>query len=79
MDRNSAIGLTLIAFLLLAYFYWFSPSTQPADQQAAQTTAQPIIIKDSTQQSTSQPDIVLNQTFVYLATAMTVSSSSTTI
>lgn len=29
MDRNSAIGLTLIAALLLAYFYWFSPKPQP--------------------------------------------------
>jgi YidC/Oxa1 family membrane protein insertase len=29
MDRNSAIGLTLIAALLLAYFYWFAPQSQP--------------------------------------------------
>ncbi len=29
MDRNSAIGLTLIAALLLVYFYWFSPQPQP--------------------------------------------------
>jgi YidC/Oxa1 family membrane protein insertase len=28
MDRNSAIGLTLIALLLLIYFYWFSPAPQ---------------------------------------------------
>jgi YidC/Oxa1 family membrane protein insertase len=33
MDRNSAIGLTLIAALLLAYFYWFSPTPQPQDQK----------------------------------------------
>lgn len=47
MDRNSAIGLTLIAALLMAYFYWFSPqpeeapksATNPATQAAA-TTAQ---------------------------------------
>lgn len=26
MDKNSAIGLTLIALLLLVYFYWFAPS-----------------------------------------------------
>ena len=32
MDRNSAIGLTLIAALLLGYFYWFAPSPQPASQ-----------------------------------------------
>jgi YidC/Oxa1 family membrane protein insertase len=28
MDKNSAIGLTLIALLLLVYFYWFAPTTQ---------------------------------------------------
>lgn len=28
MDRNSAIGLTLMAALLLVYFYFFSPSPQ---------------------------------------------------
>jgi YidC/Oxa1 family membrane protein insertase len=27
MDKNSAIGLTLIALLLLVYFYWFAPTT----------------------------------------------------
>jgi len=35
MDRNSAIGLSLIAALLFAYFYWFAPkpdATQPATQ-----------------------------------------------
>src|SRR5882672_4447654 len=31
MDRNSAIGLTLIALLLLAYFYFFSPAPVPPD------------------------------------------------
>lgn len=30
MDRNSAIGLTLIAALLLAYFYWFAEKPVPA-------------------------------------------------
>lgn len=33
MDRNSAIGLTLIAALLLGYFYWFSPKPDPAGVQ----------------------------------------------
>ena len=36
MDRNSAIGLTLIAALLLVYFYWFST---PAPQQSTQPVA----------------------------------------
>jgi YidC/Oxa1 family membrane protein insertase len=33
MDRNSAIGLTLIAVLLLGYFYWFAPTPQPEAQK----------------------------------------------
>ncbi|MCI0750794.1 MAG: membrane protein insertase YidC [Flammeovirgaceae bacterium] len=41
MDRNSAIGLTLIAVLLLGYFYFFSPTPQPAPQQVVETTTQP--------------------------------------
>lgn len=43
MDRNSAIGLTLIAALLLAYFYFFAPEPQPAVQpikKENQTAAQ---------------------------------------
>ncbi len=40
MDRNSAIGLTLIAALLLAYFYWFAPPPpepqKPTIQQSAE-------------------------------------------
>lgn len=39
MDRNSAIGLTLIAALLLVYFYWFSPQPEPAVQPQTQTQA----------------------------------------
>jgi YidC/Oxa1 family membrane protein insertase len=42
MDRNSAIGLTLIAALLLAYFYWFAPATpepQPATPQTSTAQA----------------------------------------
>jgi YidC/Oxa1 family membrane protein insertase len=43
MDRNSAIGLTLIAALLLVYFYWFAPKPQPdakkpATEQSAVTS-----------------------------------------
>lgn len=45
MDRNSAIGLTLIAALLLGYFYWFSPKPDPVDQQpeiSGPVTSQPV-------------------------------------
>ncbi len=46
MDRNSAIGMTLIAVLLMVYFYFFSPSPTPppvakkSDSTAIATTKQ---------------------------------------
>jgi YidC/Oxa1 family membrane protein insertase len=39
MDKNSAIGLTLIAVLLLGYFYFFSPAPQPVTPEQATTTS----------------------------------------
>src|ERR1041385_8649955 len=51
MDRNSAIGLTLMALLLLGYFYFFSPAPE-AQKQKPVTTAATLAAKDSTQQST---------------------------
>jgi YidC/Oxa1 family membrane protein insertase len=39
MDRNSAIGLTLIAVLLLIYFNFLAPTPQPESAQPAQVTA----------------------------------------
>ena len=42
MDRNSAIGLTLIAVLLLGYFYWFSPTPDPAAQKPVAQSEQPL-------------------------------------
>jgi YidC/Oxa1 family membrane protein insertase len=37
MDRNSAIGLTLIAALLLVYFTWFAPKPQPSTPEKTKT------------------------------------------
>ncbi|MEX1241036.1 MAG: membrane protein insertase YidC [Cyclobacteriaceae bacterium] len=54
MDRNSAIGLTLIAALLLAYFYWFSPKPQP-QATAPVTTESP---SQSVPDSAAQQDVV---------------------
>lgn len=47
MDRNSAIGLTLIAVLLWVYFTWFAP--KPADVPVADQL--PTVTADSVQQS----------------------------
>lgn len=50
MDRNSAIGLTLIAALLLAYFYWFAPKPEPPastpETEQAVPAGQPEAITD---------------------------------
>src|SRR5260221_8395369 len=52
MDRNSAIGLTLIALLLLVYFYFFSPAPVPPESKPVATEATPTQ-KDSVQKKTS--------------------------
>jgi YidC/Oxa1 family membrane protein insertase len=59
MDRNSAIGITLIAALLLAYFYWFSPQPEPAAQPIQQETA--TIAQDTT---TEKVDAVADSALV---------------
>lgn len=41
MDRNSAIGLTLIAALLLLYFYFFNPAPAPVENQPAPVASAP--------------------------------------
>ncbi|HEY9005197.1 MAG TPA: membrane protein insertase YidC [Ohtaekwangia sp.] len=47
MDRNSAIGLTLIAVLLIGYFYWFSPQPQPVAPDTTTTHSTAPAKKDS--------------------------------
>ena len=56
MDRNSAIGLTLMALLLLVYFYFFSPTPEPQKNNPVTTTATSVA-KDSTVQKNSEPKI----------------------
>ncbi|MFO7258339.1 MAG: membrane protein insertase YidC [Bacteroidota bacterium] len=57
MDRNSAIGLTLIAVLLIVYFYLFSPTPPPP--QTAETPAPGVVSTDSTVRQPQVPDSVL--------------------
>lgn len=54
MDRNSAIGLTLISVLLMGYFWYTSQFEQPAPQQKPAVTTAP-----STTAMPSQPQTVL--------------------
>src|SRR6185436_19029599 len=51
MDRNSAIGLSLMALLLFVYFYFFSPAPEVQKNQPV-TTAATLAAKDSTQKNT---------------------------
>ena len=63
MDRNSAIGLTLIAALLLVYFYWFSPKPQPQSQQPTTTQSLSTQSPDSTSQEEAVADSVLASSY----------------
>lgn len=71
MDRNSAIGLTLIGILLLAYFYWFSSSTPATQPQpvATEQTSPAAASQPSTPQQPTVPDSVLTATFGNLSAA----------
>jgi YidC/Oxa1 family membrane protein insertase len=77
MDRNSAIGLTLIAALLLAYFYWFAPQTQPPVTSTSDSTI------TSTPQSPLQPtaaqDSARAASYGDLSASVTGNESPTTI
>lgn len=64
MDRNSVIGLTLIAALLLVYFYWFSPKTEPQSTQPVVTQSPDPTFQDTTRQAESIiPDSTLTASY----------------
>lgn len=71
MDRNSAIGFTLIAALLLVYFYWFSPTPQPPpnpQKEVPQTSGN--TAPDSVKQSPVLSDSALTATYGDLASVL---------
>ena len=69
MDRNSAIGLTLIAALMMVYFFWLSP--QPENQPEQQTAPQvsESVSKPEAKQEPAVTDSVLSATYGNLSTA----------
>jgi len=80
MDRNSAIGLTLIGALLLAYFYFFSPTPQPATQKPVTTEVLPSSGSTDTQQEKSVAiDSVLAASYGDLASSLSGEESLTQI
>ena len=80
MDRNSAIGLTLIAALLLAYFYWFSPKPQPQSAQPAVTESPAQAPGDTLQQQADvTPDSVLTSNFGDLSSFARGAEKNTTV
>ncbi len=70
MDRNSAIGLTLIAGLLLIYFTWFSPQPEPPTAQKEVPQPSGNTAPDSVTDRSVTPDSVLAQSYGDFSTAL---------
>lgn len=79
MDRNSAIGFTLIAALLVVYFYFFSPNPEPQNPQKDVPQTAGNTAPDSSRQTPATPDSVLALTYGDLASALKGEASSHTV
>lgn len=83
MDKNSAIGLTLIAVLLLGYFYFFSPGTDPAAEQPPAPSGP--VVSDNAEPDTASaapavvPDSILALEYGVLSSLMKGTESLTRI
>ena len=75
MDRNSAIGLTLIALLLAGYFYFFSPTAVPPETKPVSKGS--VIPKDSATQK--KPDLGLDTLYGNLSSFLKGEESVTTV
>ncbi len=68
MDKNSAIGLTMISILLMVYFYFFAPQAEVVPENQKQTTTiAPTLQASVNQDSVSQS--LLQQKFPELGNA----------
>lgn len=80
MDRNSAIGLTLIAALLMIYFYWLAPTPQPPVQQPATTDTTAVTQEPGREEiKETTPDSTLAASYGALAEYVTGKESFTTV
>lgn len=79
MDRNSAIGLTLIAGLLMIYFYWFSPQPQPPTPRTTTPETSGQIVDDTLQQPHVLNDSALAEAYGDLSGAAQGTESNTLV
>ncbi|MEQ9415266.1 MAG: membrane protein insertase YidC, partial [Cyclobacteriaceae bacterium] len=85
MDRNSAIGLTLIAVLLLLYFNYFSPTPPPPPAEPSQVTAVDSTINEmqvadgATPRAIVQNDSLLQQQYGGLSSFINGTEKITTV
>src|SRR5690349_2831745 len=75
MDRNSAIGLTLIAALLFAYFYWFAPEVPKPAETITKST--PAVVQDSVAPANAPIDSTTIKSFGELGSYVTGDASET--
>jgi YidC/Oxa1 family membrane protein insertase len=80
MDRNSAIGLTLIAVMLLVYFNFLAPTPPTPDAAPAQVIT-PVVKNDSLTTSTKSnlPSGEVLQQYGSLSSLLTGNESLTSI
>ena len=74
MDRNSAIGLTVIAVLILLYLNFFSPAPKPEESRPAQivaTDTTEAVQRAALQPTTSGPDSALIRQYGALSSYLT--------
>ncbi|HRW99667.1 MAG TPA: membrane protein insertase YidC [Cyclobacteriaceae bacterium] len=83
MDRNSAIGLTLIAVLLLVYFNYFSPTPPPVTESSEVTSmdssAQAVISDTVRLETPVVSDSLLSQQYGSLGAYMSGTERSITV
>jgi YidC/Oxa1 family membrane protein insertase len=82
MDRNSAIGLTLIAAILLVYFTWFAatdPVEPPVQKASDTTTANVPVPADATGTAVAIEDSVLTAAYGDLSSSFKGQESKTEI
>src|SRR5690348_12711655 len=79
MDRNSAIGLTLIAVLLLLYFNFFSPQPTPVESKPAEVTQSTAPAADSVKTSSVVSDSVDTKQYGDLSTLLAGQENTTKV